>query len=133
MFIGPWDLGNNIGRPVTGEFHADLSAAVDRIFKAAVNNGKRVGIYCAGGAAAKKYADQGFHMVRPNLSSCNGKALIVFRSLSSPMLLLCPLSLLTHWKPPKDHNCALPHSSSISIENHVLYEFCANHCVFSTS
>lgn len=29
-----------------------------------MDNGKRVGIYCAGGAAAKKYADQGFHMVR---------------------------------------------------------------------
>lgn len=63
LFIGPWDLGNNIGRPVLGEFHEDLSTAIDRIYKAAVDNGKRVGIYCAGGAAAKKYADQGFHMI----------------------------------------------------------------------
>lgn len=104
LFIGPWDLGNNIGRPVTSEFHADLSAAIDRIFRAAVDNDKRVGIYCAGGAAAKKYADQGFHMVRLNLSRCNGKGLIVFRSLSSLMLLLCPHSLLTRWRPLKDHN-----------------------------
>lgn len=67
LFIGPWDLGNNIGRPVIGEFHEDLNAAIDRIYKAAVSNGKRAGIYCAGGAAAKKYADQGFHMVRRHI------------------------------------------------------------------
>ncbi|GFF86078.1 4-hydroxy-2-oxo-heptane-1,7-dioate aldolase [Aspergillus udagawae] len=63
LFIGPWDLGNNIGRPVMGAFHEDLEAAIERIRKAAVDNGKRAGIYCVGGAAAKKYADQGFHMI----------------------------------------------------------------------
>ncbi|KAK9656327.1 hypothetical protein HCH54_001004 [Aspergillus fumigatus] len=63
LFVGPWDLGNNIGRPVTGAFHEDLEAAIERIRKAAVDNGKRAGIYCVGGAAAKKYADRGFHMV----------------------------------------------------------------------
>lgn len=73
LFIGPWDLGNNIGRPVLGAFHDDLNTAIDRIFKAAVDNGKRVGIYCTGGEAAKKYADQGFHMVRlPLLFFCPG-------------------------------------------------------------
>lgn len=46
-----------------GEFHDDLTAAIERIRKAAVENGRRVGIYCAGGEAAKKYKDQGFHMV----------------------------------------------------------------------
>lgn len=66
LLIGPWDLGNNIGRPVTGEFHPDLLAAIARILKAAVDNGKRAGIYCIGGEAAKKYAEQGFHMVRFN-------------------------------------------------------------------
>ncbi|PGH21534.1 hypothetical protein AJ80_03202 [Polytolypa hystricis UAMH7299] len=64
LLIGPWDLGNNIGRPVvTGEFHPDLVAAIERIRKAAVDNGKRAGIYCIGGEAAKKYAEQGFHMI----------------------------------------------------------------------
>lgn len=63
LFIGPWDLGNNIGRPVMGEFHDDLKAAIERIRKAAIGNGKRVGIYCAGGESAKVYKDQGFHMV----------------------------------------------------------------------
>ncbi|EAW07697.1 HpcH/HpaI aldolase family protein [Aspergillus clavatus NRRL 1] len=63
LFIGPWDLGNNIGRPVMGDFHEDLQAAIERIRKVAVDNGKRAGIYCVGGPAAKKYADQGFHMI----------------------------------------------------------------------
>lgn len=40
-----------------------MKAAIERIRKAAVDNGKRAGIYCAGGEAAKKYKDQGFHMV----------------------------------------------------------------------
>lgn len=64
LFIGPWDLGNNIGRPVLGEFHDDLKASIERIRKAAIDNGKRVGIYCVGGEAARKYKGQGFHMVR---------------------------------------------------------------------
>jgi 2-keto-3-deoxy-L-rhamnonate aldolase RhmA len=68
LFIGPWDLGNNIGRPVLGAFHEDLEAAIERIRKAAVDNGKRAGIYCVGGPAAKKYADQGFHMVCSSLT-----------------------------------------------------------------
>ncbi|KAL1862216.1 hypothetical protein Plec18170_001041 [Paecilomyces lecythidis] len=63
LFVGPWDLGNNIGRPVLGAFHDELSAAIERIRKAAADAGKRSGIYCVGGEAAKKYADQGFHMI----------------------------------------------------------------------
>lgn len=65
LFVGPWDLGNNIGRPVIGAFHDDLSAAIERIRKAAAGNGKRSGIYCISAQSAKKYAEQGFHMVRP--------------------------------------------------------------------
>lgn len=64
LLVGPWDLGNNIGRPVRGDFHPDLVAAIERIRKAAVDNGKRAGIYSADGESAKKYAEQGFHMVR---------------------------------------------------------------------
>ena len=85
MFVGPWDLGNNIGRPVLGEFHADLSAAIERIRKAAVENGKKAGIYCVGGAPAKKYAAQGFHMVRTDSRDRNcsviGACLLIFSSL----------------------------------------------------
>lgn len=70
LFVGPWDLGNNIGRPVLGAFHDDLNAAIERIRKAAVDNGKKTGIYCAGGEFAKKYADQGFHMVSYYMRNC---------------------------------------------------------------
>ncbi|KAK2811076.1 hypothetical protein FQN50_002411 [Emmonsiellopsis sp. PD_5] len=63
LLIGPWDLGNNLGRPVTGDFHPDLVAAIERIRKAAVDNGKKAGIYCTSGESAKKYAEQGFHMI----------------------------------------------------------------------
>ncbi|OJD23069.1 hypothetical protein ACJ73_05580 [Blastomyces percursus] len=63
LLIGPWDLGNNIGRPVRGDFHSDLVAAIERIRKAAVDNGKRAGIYSADGESANKYAEQGFHMI----------------------------------------------------------------------
>lgn len=68
LFVGPWDLGNNIGRPVlTAEFHPDLEVAIERIRKAATDNGKKAGIYCPSGEFAKKYIDQGFNMVRPVL------------------------------------------------------------------
>lgn len=70
--VGPWDLGNNIGRPVvTAEFHPDLEIAIERIRKAATGNGKKAGIYCPSGEFAKKYIDQGFHMVRPAFPFCS--------------------------------------------------------------
>jgi 4-hydroxy-2-oxoheptanedioate aldolase len=52
-----------------GAFHDDLSAAIERIRKAATDNGKRSGIYCTSAQCAKKYADQGFHMVRLRASA----------------------------------------------------------------
>lgn len=61
--IGPYDLGNNIGRPILGELHEELKAAIAKIHKAAVDNGKKTGIYCTSGEQARMYADQGFHMV----------------------------------------------------------------------
>ncbi|WEW55792.1 2-keto-3-deoxy-L-rhamnonate aldolase RhmA [Emydomyces testavorans] len=63
LLIGPFDLGNNIGRPVLAEFHPDLEAAIERIREAAVNNGKRAGIYSPNGEMAKRFAGQGFHMI----------------------------------------------------------------------
>ncbi|KAK2738874.1 hypothetical protein FQN57_006889 [Myotisia sp. PD_48] len=64
LLVGPWDLGNNIGRPVLQPtFHPELESAIERIRKAATDNGKKAGIYCPSGEHAKKYVDQGFHMV----------------------------------------------------------------------
>lgn len=64
LFIGPWDLGNNLGYPVTGEFAPELKAAISKILEVAKANGKKAGIYCTGGEMAKMYADHGFDMVR---------------------------------------------------------------------
>jgi len=63
LFVGPWDLGNNIGHPVLGKFDPELEDAIARVLKAAKDAGKKAGIYCPNGDAARKYADQGFQMV----------------------------------------------------------------------
>ena len=68
-----------------------------------MDNGKRVGIYCAGGAAAKKYADQGFHMVRePDKTWWKIANYFICRFPLLLMLLLFPHSFLMRWEPPKD-------------------------------
>ena len=63
LFIGPWDLGNNLGYPVTGDFAPELKEAIARIGKAAKDNGKKSGIYCPSGEFARRYADEGFQMI----------------------------------------------------------------------
>ena len=63
LFIGPWDLGNNLGYPVQGDFAPELKEAIARILKAAQDAGKKSGIYCPSGEFARRYADQGFQMV----------------------------------------------------------------------
>jgi 4-hydroxy-2-oxoheptanedioate aldolase len=63
LFIGPWDLGNNLGYPVTGDFAPELKAAIAKILDVAKANGKKAGIYTTSGEMAKMYADQGFDMV----------------------------------------------------------------------
>lgn len=64
LFIGPFDLGNNIGHPIIdGVMHEELHAAIEQIFKASIAAGKKTGIFCTSGEQAKKYADMGFHMI----------------------------------------------------------------------
>lgn len=63
LFIGPYDLGNNIGHPVTGEFAPELKTAIETIRKAATAAGKSSGIYATSGEQARTYADQGFNMI----------------------------------------------------------------------
>lgn len=63
LFVGPWDLGNNLGFPVQGEFAPELKAAIERIRQAAKAAGKSSGIYCPSGETARKFADDGFQMV----------------------------------------------------------------------
>ncbi|GAB7361005.1 hypothetical protein MBLNU230_g1048t1 [Neophaeotheca triangularis] len=64
LFVGPFDLGNNIGHPILGaKWDEELVAAVERIRVAAKGAGKKVGIYCGSGEQAREFADKGFDMV----------------------------------------------------------------------
>ncbi|PYH91390.1 HpcH/HpaI aldolase/citrate lyase family protein [Aspergillus ellipticus CBS 707.79] len=64
LFIGPFDLGNNIGHPViNGEIKPELSAAILRIRDASHNAGKKCGIFCTSGAQASQFAEIGFDML----------------------------------------------------------------------
>jgi 4-hydroxy-2-oxoheptanedioate aldolase len=64
LFVGPFDLGNNIGHPIiNGEMHDDLHAAIAKVLKAANVAGKKAGIFCTSGEQSNKYAQDGFHMI----------------------------------------------------------------------
>ncbi|KAL4907785.1 hypothetical protein BDW74DRAFT_148095 [Aspergillus multicolor] len=67
LFIGPFDLGVNIGFPIqgTGEenFAPELRDTIVRVYEAGKRNGKAVGIYCDTGLQGKVYADRGFQMI----------------------------------------------------------------------
>ncbi len=64
LFIGPFDLGNNIGHPIlNGKMDPELHTAIARILEAANKAGKKCGIYCVSGEQAKYYGDMGFHMI----------------------------------------------------------------------
>lgn len=53
LFIGPWDLGNNIGYPIIdGAFQPELRAAMARILKASKDAGKKCGVYATSGEDA---------------------------------------------------------------------------------
>lgn len=64
LFVGPFDLGNNIGRPyVDAKPHEELATAIAKVREAASKAGKYSGIYCTSGTQAREYADTGFQMV----------------------------------------------------------------------
>ena len=64
LFVGPFDLGNNIGHPILdGVMHDELKEAIAKILQAAKDNGKSSGIYSTSGDQAREFADQGFQMV----------------------------------------------------------------------
>ncbi|KAI2628305.1 HpcH/HpaI aldolase/citrate lyase family protein [Xylaria nigripes] len=64
LFVGPFDLGNNIGYPIlNGVVKPELEQAIDRILVAANKAGKKAGFFASSGEHAKKYAEKGFHMI----------------------------------------------------------------------
>lgn len=55
LFIGPFDLGNNIGYPIIdGDVKPELEQAIARILKAAKSAGKKCGMYASSGEEAGK-------------------------------------------------------------------------------
>lgn len=64
LFVGPFDLGNNIGRPIVdGVMHQELHDAIGRVLRASEAAGKKAGIFCTSGEQARRYAEMGFSMV----------------------------------------------------------------------
>ena len=64
LFVGPFDLGNNIGHSILdGTMHDELKEAVAKILEVAKENKKNSGIYSTSGEQARQFADQGFQMV----------------------------------------------------------------------
>lgn len=64
IFVGPFDLGNALGHPITGPtMHPELEAAIGTVLAAAHNAGKKAGIYTSNSDQAKKMAELGFDMV----------------------------------------------------------------------
>ena len=65
LFVGPFDLANNIGHPIlAGNMHDELKEAITKVQRAAKDNEKSTGIYSISGDQAREFADQGFNMVR---------------------------------------------------------------------
>lgn len=60
LYIGPFDLGNNIGHPIiNGVVKPELKAAIAKILKAAHDAGKKCGMYCSNGKEAAQYVHPG--------------------------------------------------------------------------
>ena len=64
LFVGPFDLGNNIGHSILdGTMHDELKQALTKVQDVAKANSKSSGIYSTSGNQARDFADQGFQMV----------------------------------------------------------------------
>lgn len=93
LFVGPFDLGNNIGFPIlTGEMHEELKSAIEKVRLAAEKADKFSGIYCTSGDQARGYADAGFQMVE----SLRFGIQFLLLTLARRFLSLAMLSLSKH-------------------------------------
>ena len=69
LYIGPSDLSIALGLPPRGvavdpgEDRQALAEAIDRVRGACAANGLIAGMHCAGGAAAERYARDGFRLI----------------------------------------------------------------------
>ncbi|KAG6008175.1 hypothetical protein E4U43_000204 [Claviceps pusilla] len=64
LFIGPFDLGNNIGHPImNGVMAPEVKAAIAKCHGACRKTGKKCGMFATSGEQAKLYVEQGFDMI----------------------------------------------------------------------
>ncbi|KAI9727491.1 MAG: hypothetical protein M1828_006433 [Chrysothrix sp. TS-e1954] len=65
LFVGPFDLGNNIGFPIleAGKMDEQLTQAIEKVRAAAKEKGKWSGIYASSGDEGRKWSDAGFDMI----------------------------------------------------------------------
>lgn len=64
LFIGPFDLGNNLGHPIiNGVMKPELKEAIAKVLAASKKAGKKTGVYCTSGDQARQFAEQGFDMM----------------------------------------------------------------------
>ncbi|KAL2686791.1 hypothetical protein Neosp_004333 [[Neocosmospora] mangrovei] len=64
LFIGPFDLGNNLGYPIQkGIIGPELKEALARILAATRRAGKKCGIYCKDAQQTREFAAQGYDML----------------------------------------------------------------------
>lgn len=82
LYIGPSDLSIALGLPPRavavdlGEDRHALAEAIDRIREACAANGLIAGMHCAGGAAAERYAADGFRLITVGVDTSLFKATI---------------------------------------------------------
>ncbi|KAI1077067.1 Phosphoenolpyruvate/pyruvate domain-containing protein [Whalleya microplaca] len=90
LFVGPFDLGNNLGYPIlNGVMKPELHAAIDRILAATNMAGKKCGFFATSPEQAKEYADRGFHMISAALDASLlqtslGRSLSIARGQEAP-------------------------------------------------
>ncbi|KAL2832660.1 Pyruvate/Phosphoenolpyruvate kinase-like domain-containing protein [Aspergillus pseudoustus] len=65
LFIGPFDLGMNIGHPIRDpkNYDQELIDAIETIHQTAEAAGKATGVYCDTGEQGREYARRGFQMI----------------------------------------------------------------------
>lgn len=70
LFVGPFDLGNNIGHPIlNGVMKPELEQAVDKVLEATHKAGKKAGFFASSPEQANRYAEKGFDMVSAGLDT----------------------------------------------------------------
>lgn len=70
LFVGPFDLGNNIGYPILDDvMKPELNQAIDRILEATHKAGKKAGFFASSAEQAKAYADKGFDIISAALDA----------------------------------------------------------------